>query len=149
MLFFSPSTETKVCSHVVYVSIFQLQYFCSWCWLKGPQQIPTKSWIYFIPYTYISIRFPYLCQGYNNDHCVVTPHDGGMGRLEGGRGVWFIYVRVWLGGQGMGIIAFLIFAFFVCAAANFLSWLIHDSCCVCFIGSFMLPLSLVPLIMCY
>ena len=40
--------------------------------------------------------------------------DGGGG-WEGWRGWgWLIYVRVWLGGQGLGIVGFLIFVFFVC-----------------------------------
>ena len=33
---------------------------------------------------------------------------------DGKVGWWFIYVRVWVGGQGVGIIFFLFFVLFLC-----------------------------------
>ena len=47
----------------------------------------TRSQVYIeyfiIPYSFISIRLPRLCQGYHDD-CVVTANDVGMGRLGDG-----------------------------------------------------------------
>ena len=44
------------------------------------------------------------------------------GKVEG----WFIYVRVWVGGQEVGIIFFLFFVVFVLLLIA-VSWLVHDS----------------------
>ena len=53
---------------------------------------------YAFPYTSICIRLCHLSQGYH-DYCVVTTNDG-----EVGGGGWFIYIRVWVGAQGVGIV---------------------------------------------
>ena len=55
------------------------------------------------------------CQGYY-DYCLVNTYDrGGVGVRGGGDGnvrSWFIYVRVWVGWQGVGVIVFLCFVQF-------------------------------------
>ena len=53
-----------------------------------------------IPYTSAPITLSHLCQGYLG-HCIFTSR-------------WFIYFRVWVGEQGVGIIFFLIFVLFSC-----------------------------------
>ena len=75
-----------------------------------------------IPYTSTPITLPHLCQGYH-DHCIVTSSDGGDGKVGG----WFIYVRVWVGGQGVGIIFCTIFCSVFVLLLIVLSWLVHDS----------------------
>ena len=62
---------------------------------------------------------------------------------------WFIYVRIWVGRQGLGIIFFIFFYSVFVLLLIVLSLLVHDSCCVCFFVPFLLSLSLVPLIMHY
>ena len=59
---------------------------------------------------------------------------------------WFIYVRVWVGGQGVGILSFLFFILFLCFCWLFFHGWYMIVCCVCFIVPFLLSLSLVPLI---
>ena len=57
----------------------------------------------------------------------------------------FIYVGVWVGEKGwVSYFSILCYAFVLLLIV--LSWLVHDSCCVCFIVSFWLSLPLVPLI---
>ena len=76
---------------------------------------------------------------------------GGGGEGERG-GRWWIYIRVWVGRQALGIILqfmFLYSAFTVCCLAfsvPLFSWLEHDGCCVClFVFPSFFSLSLVPL----
>ena len=117
---------------------------CCWCllggwgcWLIGHAPDP-KCKLNISPFlnNSTSIRLPHLCQGYN-DHCFVTPNDGG----------WIIYVKVWVGGQGLGIIFFLFFVLFLCCCSLYFHGLmVHDSFCACFIIPFLLCLSLVLLI---
>ena len=67
-----------------------------------------------------------------------------MGRWEGwGR---FIYVRVWVGGQWVGIIVFLFFVLLLCSCELFFHGWNMIACCVCFLVPFSLSLCLVPLI---
>ena len=64
---------------------------------------------------------------------------------------WFIYIRVWVEGQEVGII--LYFFFFSCAfvfccltfSVPLFRWLEHDGCCVCFFVISLFSFSLVPL----
>ena len=98
-----------------------------------------------VPYTSKSITLLHLCQGYHG-HCIVTSSDGEMGRVRGEG--WFIYVRVWVGGQRVGIIFFLLFVPFLCYCKLFFHGWYMIACCVCFIILFLLSLSLVPLIRC-
>ena len=58
---------------------------CGWClaggrgcWLKGPHQIPSVSWIYIILYTSTFIRLPHFCNKFYV-HCIVITNDRGMG----------------------------------------------------------------------
>ena len=79
---------------------------CGWClaggrgcWLKGPHQIPSVSWIYhhslhFHIYQIASFVPGILCPLY----CYYKWWGDGLG------GGWLIYNRVWEGGQGVGII---------------------------------------------
>ena len=70
---------------------------------------------------------------------------------DGIGGGWLIYIRVWVGGQGVGIISEF-FAFFICAfvfwslmSCLLSKWVEHDSCCVCFFVHYLFSLSQVPL----
>ena len=52
-------------------------------------------------------------------HCLICAEDVMVIVLfqvmgDGKVGGWFIYVRVWVGGQGVGIIFFLFFVLFLC-----------------------------------
>ena len=78
-----------------------------------------------IPYTYTSITLPHLCQGCHG-HCIVTSSDGGR----------FIYVRVYLVRQGVGIIFFSIFCSVFVVLLIVLSWLVHESLLCLFHCSF-------------
>ena len=79
----------------------------------------SQVWVEYniIPYTSTSITLPHLYQGYHG-HCIVVWSNWGDGKV-GGR---FIYVRVWVGRQGVGIIFFLFFVLLIV-----LSWLVHYS----------------------
>ena len=95
---------------------------CGWClaggrgcWLKGPHQIPSVSWIYhhslyFHIYQIASFIPGILCPFYC--YCKWCRHGLGRGLL--------IYNMVWDGGQGVGIILqfvlfFFLSFFFTCA----------------------------------
>ena len=47
-----------------------------------------------IPYTFMSIRLPHLCEGYH-DHCSTTANDGKVGGGEGGGGGSFMLRFGW------------------------------------------------------
>ena len=78
---------------------------------------------------------------------------GGGGGVDGiGGGGWLMYIRVWVGGQRVGIILWFLFSFscaFAFCCLTFLvplfRWLEHDGCCVCFFVFSLFSLSLVPL----
>ena len=52
---------------------------------------------FIIPYTSTFIRLSYLYQEYHA-HCIIITNDGVMDGIDGG---WLIYIRVWVGGQGV------------------------------------------------
>ena len=56
----------------------------------------------------------------------------------------FIYIRVWVGRHRLSSIFFFCSDFVLLLIV--LSWLVHDSCCVCFLVRFLFSLSLVPVI---
>ena len=64
--------------------------------------------ISFLTLTSTSITLPHLCLEYHG-HCMLLQV---MGDRKVGR--WFIYVRIWVGGQGAGIIFFLLFVLYLC-----------------------------------
>ena len=101
----------------------------------------SQVWVKYniIPYTSTSIKLPHLCQGYHS-HCIVTSSDGGMGRLGGGS-----YMLGFWRGQTVGIIFFLFFVLFLCCCYLVFHGWYMTVCCVCFIVSFLLSLSLVSL----
>ena len=70
--------------------------------------------------------------------------------VDGGETVRrLVVVQLYLGlgrGTGDGYHIFSIFSSVLVLLLTVLSWLVHDSCCVCFIVSFCLSLPLVPLI---
>ena len=80
---------------------------CGWClaggrgcWLKGPHQIPSVSWIFhhslhFHIYQIASFASGILCPLY----CYYEWWGDGIG------GGWLLHIRVWVGGQGVGIIS--------------------------------------------
>ena len=92
-------------------------------------------------YTSISIRLLHLCQG-SHAHYVITTYDRWMGRL---RGDSFILGFEWQGTES-GYHSFSIFCSVFALLVIVLPWLVHGSCCVSCIVSFLLSLSLVPLI---
>ena len=59
-----------------------------------------------------------------------------MGGWEGWG--WFLYVRVWVGGQGVSIIFFLFFVVFLCCFWLFFHGWYMIACFVCFIAPFLL-----------
>ena len=107
----------------------------------------TRSQVQFdyfsIPYTSTFIRLSHLYL-----FIILLQTMGLWDRL----GRWWIYIRVWVGRQALGIILqfmFLSSAFTVCCLAfsvPLFSWLEHDGCCVClFVFPSFFSLSLVPL----
>ena len=54
---------------------------------------------FIIPYTSTFIRLSHLYQEFCV-HCIVIMNDGGWDRWG-----WLIHIRVWVGGQGVGIIS--------------------------------------------
>ena len=80
---------------------------CGWClagsrgrWLKGPHQIPSVSWIshhslHFHIYQIVSFATGILCSLYC--YCEWWGDAIGWG--------WLLHIRVWVGGQGVGIIS--------------------------------------------
>ena len=73
---------------------------CRRCWLKGPHQIPSVNWIFhhslhFHIYQIVSFTPGILCPLY----CYYE----WWGDVIGGG--WLIHIRVWVGGQGVGIIS--------------------------------------------
>ena len=80
---------------------------CGWClaggrgcWLNGPNKIPSVSWIFhhslhFHIYLIVSFVPRILCSLY----CYYEWWGDGIG------GGWMIHIRVWVGGQGVGIIS--------------------------------------------
>ena len=96
-----------------------------------------------LPHTlHCHITLSHLYQEYH-DHCFAA-NDGGMGRLRDGSFMFGLGGRTGGGGH-----IFLLSLLSVFVLLLVFSWLIHDSCCVCFIARFLLSLSLVPLIMHY
>ena len=88
------------------------------CWLKGPHQIPSVSWIYhhslhFHIYQIASFAPGILCPLY----CYYKWWGDGIGRG------WLIYNRVWEEGQGVVIILQVLFLtlFFTCVLSFVLS----------------------------
>ena len=74
---------------------------------QGPVQDPkcklNKS-------SFLTLPYPLECLTYAKDIMIIVLLLHMMGEWEG----WGIYVRVWLKGQGVDIIAFLVFLFFCC-----------------------------------
>ena len=73
---------------------------CTWFWLKGLHQIPSASWIihqslHFHIYHIVSFVPGIMCPLY----CYYEWCGDGIGWW------WLIHVRVWVGGQGVGIIS--------------------------------------------
>ena len=99
--------------------------------------------------SFLTLPYPLDCLICANDiMIIVSLHMMGDGKVGGGGGGgWFNYVKVWVGGQGVGITVFLFFVFVLLLIV--LSGLVHDSCFVCFLVSFLLSLSLIPLIRSY
>ena len=93
---------------------------------------PKCKFYFIIPYTSTLIRLSRLYQEWHA-HCIVITNDGRWDRWS-----WLIYIRVWVGGQGLSII--LQFLFFSCAfvfccllfSIPFFRWLEHDVCFVSF-----------------
>ena len=120
---------------------------CGWClaggrgcWLKDPHQIPSVSWI-----------------SHHSLHCHIHQIALFVPRIS-----WSLYCYCeWWGNRKVGGGSFMLgfewgdsgwVAFFLFSCSNFvllligLSWLVHNSCCVCFLVCFLLSLSLAPLI---
>ena len=96
------------------------------------------------------LTFPHSsdCLIYANHVIIIVLLLQMMGGWEGWG--WFIYDRVWVEGRGGGYHFFFIFFVLLLSCYKIvLSWLVHDSCCICFFVHFLLSLSLVPLIRCY
>ena len=80
-----------------------------WCDSAGDadSRARTRSQVqvdyFIIPYTSTFIRLSYLYQECHA-HCIVITNDGG----------WLIYIRVWVGGQGV-VSSYICFAFLSCA----------------------------------
>ena len=104
---------------------------CGWClagdrgcWLKGPHQIPSVSWICHHFYTSTFTRLPHLYQEFYV-HCIVITNGWGDGWFITGCGA----------GGGYYLVVFVFVFFFTCVfVLCFLmsSVPLHDSCCVCF-----------------
>ena len=125
---------------------------CGWClgggkgcWLKGLHQIPSVSWLchhslHLHIYQIVSFVPRMPCPLY----CFYKWWGDG---ISGG---WLIYIRVWVGVQGVGI--FCCFLFFPCAfvcccllfSVPIFRLLEDDDCCVCFFVFSLFSLSLVP-----
>ena len=94
--------------------------------------------------SFLTLPYPLECLTYAKDIMIIVLLLHMMGEWEG----WGIYVRVWLKGQGGGYHSFSSFSVFLLLLIV-LAWVVRDSCCVCFIVSYLLSLSMAPLIRCY
>ena len=100
--------------------------------------------------SFLTLPYPFEWVTYAKDIMIIVLLLHMMGEWEGwGGGEGFIYVRVWLRGQGVGgYDRFSNFSVFLLLLIV-LAWVVHDSCCVCFIVSYLLSLCMIPLIRCY
>ena len=108
---------------------------------QGPTPYP--KWKLKIP-SFLTLPCPLDCLICAKDIMIIVLLIHMMGG-DGNVRSWFIYVRVWVGWQGVGVIVFLFCSVFLLLLI-LLSCLVDDRCCVCFSVSFLLSLILVPLI---
>ena len=87
----------------------------------------SQVWVEYniIRHTSTSIALLHLCQGYHGNYILLYCHSKWWG--DGKVGAWFIYVRDWVGDQGMDITFFSIFSSVFVLLLIVLSWMVHDS----------------------